>query len=197
MAIQILNFRATSGYVTDGANSDYVLSSGGHSAYPFTTAQGWVVGWEGTVATYLDARDRDNTIDVRLAGINFAGIGSDLTFRVDLPSAGNYNIGIAAGDASNANTCAWDLKDTTTLLTHLTTGTTTSGLKFKDASNTELTDVTWPAGQAFSSQTFSSTILRLYPVSPGALTVIANLSVEFTGGAPAATRVGSMFSMFR
>ncbi len=186
---QGINFRSSLGYVTDGANYEAIYS--GHAAYPITTAQGNTVGWEGTIATYLDYRDRSLFPDVRLAGINFnSSDASDLSFRIDLPTAGIYNIGIAAGDYGSSNPCAWDLKDTTTLLAHLTTGST-AGQHFKDATNTDYIDTAWPGSQTLVPYTFSSTILRLYPATVGDITVIASFYVELVSAASTTIIVSS------
>jgi hypothetical protein len=173
---QGINFRDTAGFVTDGANYDYIIQpySGVHTAYPFTTAQGNVVGWEGTLTT-VDSRDRDAGVDVRLAGINIVPTDSGAVFRVDLPSPGIYNIGFAAGDSNN-QPVAWDLKDTTSLLAHLTTGTITSG-EYKDATNTAYDVLVWPGSQTLVPFTFTTTILRLAPVGAGLSPVIASLYV--------------------
>ena len=54
-------------------------------------------GW--TNVTLVQARDRNNQIDPRLAGMNFANNGSPATFYVDLPASGTYNVSLALGDA--------------------------------------------------------------------------------------------------
>lgn len=86
------NFRATSGYVTDGTNETYVLAT---DSYP-TTRGGFTFGYVGTPG---ESRDRDSGVDRRLAGIHQAdNATAQYTFRVDLTSAGSYNVSIANGD---------------------------------------------------------------------------------------------------
>lgn len=179
---QGIDFRRTAGYVTDPANCDAELKTDGGSAdYPWTTAQGNNVGWE-TASSYL-GRDRSSGIDARLAGLNSPG-GSD-DFRIDLPSAGNYKIGLGAGDASYANNVAWDLYDSGSSLGSLSTGSTSGSGQFKDATNTEYSAANWPSSQTLVTKTFSTTICRLRSV--GANQVVAHFYVEeapATGVAP-------------
>src|SRR3990167_6684343 len=87
------DFRNTSAYVTDPADHTYVLHT---ETYP-TTRNGVTFGWS---AGTIDSRDRDSGIDARLAGINFGAATG--TFRVDLPATGDYDVRIASGDASFA-----------------------------------------------------------------------------------------------
>lgn len=179
MLPQGINFRATSGYVTDGANEDYEILDGSTPNYPHTTAQGNNVGWE-TIVSNVRGRDRSSGNDRRLAGMCFND-GGDVTYRIDLPSSGDYNVGIAAGDAFYASNVVWDLFDTSSSLGSLTTGTTSAAQRFKDATNTEYTEATWPSSQALASKTFATTILR---ISNGAspLQVMAHFYVESAGG---------------
>lgn len=181
---QGIDFRRTAGYVTDPANCDAELKTDGGSAdYPWTTAQGNNVGWETTSSSYL-GRDRNSGIDARLAGVNAnADVVAD--FRIDLPSSGNYNIGLGAGDANYANNVAWDLYDTTSSLGSLSTGTTSAANKFKDATNTEYSAAAWPGSQTLVTKTFATTICRLK--AGGANQVVAHFYVEAaaaTGGGP-------------
>jgi hypothetical protein len=66
-------------------------------AYP-ATMNGVTYGWVDN--TTVQGRDRDDSLDPRLAEINFVSNGSPATFYVDLPSAGTYNLSLAMGDAS-------------------------------------------------------------------------------------------------
>lgn len=92
------NFRATVPYVDDRPPETYVIGS----QYP-VTRNGVTFGWVG--AANSNTRDRANTagFDRRLAGINYASNGgSGLTFQVDLPGPGLYDLRAALGDpASN------------------------------------------------------------------------------------------------
>lgn len=173
---QGINFRASAGYVTDGANEDYDIASRG--AYPWTTAQGNNVGW--ITQSSVNYRDRTTGNDRRIAGSCF--IDTD-DFRIDLPSTGDYNVGIAAGDANYAQEVNWELFDNTSSLGTLTTGSTSAGERFKDATNTEYTDSTWPTSQTLVTKTFTSTIMK---VSATEVTGqwVAHIYVESAGAAP-------------
>ena len=88
---QGFDFRNTAAYVTDPPGDTYVLAT---TAYP-TKGNGVTYGWVKTLL--VQARDRNNKLDPRLAGINFANNGSPATFNVDLPSPGTYNLSLALG----------------------------------------------------------------------------------------------------
>lgn len=163
---QGINFRATAGYVTDGGNEDNELVASGNQTYPHTTAQGINVGWE-TVSGLYQGRNRNAGNDRRLAGINFNTNTGTWDFRVDLPSAGTYNIRLAMGDASYAAAVACDIVDGTTNLGTLTSGSTSAFNQFKDPTNTEYSAANWPGSNTAVSKTFSTTICRVRVGSAG------------------------------
>ena len=165
------NFRSGSTYVTDGANCTYATTD----AYP-TTRNGVTFGWDIGVS----ALDRNSGIDSRLAGINYKFTPA-ATFRVDLPATGDYNVYAACGDAGSANRCAWDFKDTSTTFAQ-TTGVTSGSLRWKDITNTELTDSTWPSSNTPVLRTFASTILNVVQTYTADNNVIAHLFVSQAGG---------------
>lgn len=175
---QGIDFRNTSGYVSDPTNCDYEIGSTNN--YPRTTAQGNTVGWESGAAFNLNRRNRNSGIDARLAGLHFLSGLSGNVYRIDLPSAGSYDVRIAAGDATYANNCAWDLQDTSTLLTSLTTGATTVGGRWKDATNTQYTAANWVSSNTPYAATFSTTIMRV--VSTNNSASISHLHVAAAGG---------------
>jgi hypothetical protein len=168
-----INFRSTSGYVADGANETYCLAD----IYPVTRG-GVTFGWVITGA--VDSRDRDSGNDRRLAGINFTTNNADY-FRLDLPAAGTYDVHLAMGDATFSGAVSYDVKDTTTLL-FSTTGSTSAGNKFKDATDTEYSNAAWPGSEAASTQTFATTQLRVQHTGGGVNDVIAHLRVAAAGG---------------
>ncbi len=170
-----INFRDTSGFVTDGTNETYCLGAV-DTAYP-TTRAGFTFGWVATSG--LDQRDRNSGVDRRLAGMNFSPTPGDY-FRLDLPSAGNYDIHLALGDDSGGNPVEWKLQDTTTLL-HTYTGTPGSG-NFQDASGATLSAANWPGNEAaLANQTFATTQLRLVVNGTGN-NVVAHLRVVAVTG---------------
>lgn len=176
---QGINHRNTSGYVSDGTNEDYANNARG--PYPWTTAQGNNVGFEIDAPadiTNVQPRDRNSGNDRRIAG--FAITFATCRFRIDLPSAGNYYIGLGAGDANYAAVVGFDLYDGASSLGALTTGSTSAAQRFKDATDTEYTNVTWPTTQATVNKTFAGTILRVQPTGNG---LLSHIYVEAAAGA--------------
>jgi hypothetical protein len=177
---QGINHRLSAIYVTDGVNEDYGIEARG--PYPWTTAQGNNVGWEidgPADITNTQHRNRNAGNDARIAGM--VGVFTASRFRFDLPSAGNYNIGLGAGDANYAQAVGCDVYDSGSSLGTLTTGSTSGAQKFKDATDTEYTNVTWPTSQSVVSKTFSTTICRFQPTGD---VWLCHMYVE-AGAAPA------------
>src|SRR5271169_4524190 len=118
---QGFDFRNTASFVTDPSGDTYVLPS---TAYP-TTGSGVTYGWVKT--SPVQARDRNASLDPRLAGINFVSNGSPATFYVDLPSAGTYSLSLALGDAGYQQCwvqCQIQFLDGSTVLATVTEGFT-------------------------------------------------------------------------
>lgn len=177
---QGIDFRATSGYVTDPADHTYEI--GITANYPRTTAQGNNVGWE----TSSESRNRSTSPDARLAG-NHRTTGTTVTtYRMDLPAAGSYSIKLAAGDYSYASGIKVELFDSTTSLGVLASTSTTASARFRDATDVEHTAANWPANNNPATKTFASTILRAKVGSTGGGGgVIASLYVAAAGGGAA------------
>lgn len=149
-----LNFRATSGYVTDPPGSTYVL---GTDAYP-TTRSGVTFGYESGF-TSTNTRNRSTSTPI-LAGVHYEPGDAVPRFRVDLPSPGTYGIRLAAGD-SIANYSEWLLLDDSTSKVASNT-TTTDASQFVDASDTlRSSKADWIANNAEITVVFSSAILRI------------------------------------
>jgi hypothetical protein len=150
-----LNFRATSAYVTDGADETYVL---GTDAYP-TTRDGATFGWESGFAS-ANTRNRNTSPDQRIAGVHFDTNG-DAVFRIDLPSAGTYSVGLAAGDAS-PNAVGGFIKDDVTTKITITNASLSSlgGSGAVDATDTWYSRTNWPTNNSTVSVVFSSSICR-------------------------------------
>lgn len=156
------DFRATSTFVTDPSCCTYEIGSA--VDYPITrTVNGSSVtfGWESVTGT-LGPRDRSSSLDARLAGLaNFANDGTSTgTFRVDLPSAGVYSIGLGIGDNTHAQNTYLTVEDGTTSLISFNPIATT-GSNYIDAAGNTWTNTTWPASNVMVSKTFSTTILRV------------------------------------
>ncbi len=157
---QGINFRASTAFVTDVSPSDAEAPADPTIAtYPHTTAQGNNVGWE--TATSLSSRDRSTSPDVRLAGIFFIDNPNTRDFRFDLPAAGAYNLGLAAGDYTYAQgPNKVEIFDTAASLGVLCNASTSGGATFLDASGVERTAAAWPGSHVLVAKTFSSTICR-------------------------------------
>ena len=155
---QGINFRSTLGYVTDGANESGELD-GIPPTYPRTTAQGITVGWEGS--NTQNNRDRNSGNDRRLAGSHSPTNASTLNdFRIDLPSAGNYNVRIAAGDANYTRSIKVEMFDTSTSRGVLCNGSTGASNSFFDAGGTARTAANWVTSNVSAPITFTTTICR-------------------------------------
>lgn len=103
-------------------------------------------------------------------------------YRIDLSAVGVYNIGIAMGEASYAGPTNCEIFDTSTSLGVICSGSTSAAQRFKDATNTEYTNLTWPASQTLISKTFSTTICRFRIGSAGtSINPVAHIYME-TGG---------------
>lgn len=176
---QGIDFRGSSGYVTDPTNCIYEIfdpASGGTPQFPRITPQGNNVGWE-FGNTVHSTRDRNAGGDARLAGTH----GANNDYRFDLPSAGNYNVYIAAGEATYSASTSVTLKDDTTTLSVLCSGSTGAGNSFRDAANNVRTAANWVAtsangGTAYAA-TFATTIARFSLAG-----AIAHIYIEAAGG---------------
>ena len=169
------NFRATSGYVGDGAGETYVLDT---DTYP-TTRGGTTFGW---IDSPGGGRDRDLGNDRRLAGINF---GNNVRFQIDLPSTGTYAVHLAMGDAGGQQFAMQvRVKDSTaTLLTIGPHDTITN--EFFDSSDTSRTNLTWPGNEVAASLTFSTTTCILKFETATSNTCVAHLRLVQTAAAAA------------
>lgn len=178
------NFRATSGYVTDGVNETYVIST---DTYP-TIRNGVTFGREDAFGFFLD---RLNTNDRRLAGV--MGDATDLKrFRVDLPGTGSVSIRLALGDPSSAQSVRWVTKDNvTTLDTYIGTPPANS---FIDASGVTRTAAAWPGSNVAVTRSFASQIFRLQTTGASGTSVVAHITLEMLGEAVAAVANTITFS---
>lgn len=150
-----INFRASSGYVTDGANETYSLHEAAEQ-----TRNGVTFQWE-TTCGGDQSRDRDAGTDRRLAGINYCQNTSQGVFRVTLPAAGTYKIRLAMGDATiglfgdRQYLAIYD--DTTLKTTAIDYVFDQNDSYFLDATATMRTEANWPSQNAQATVTFAST----------------------------------------
>lgn len=153
-----LNFRSTPSFVTDGPGYTYVL---GTDTYP-TSRAGFTFGWSGAVSD----RDRNASIDPRLAGINFTAGNAGTTFRVDLPSSGSVDVHVAIGDdAAQQNNQKWQIKDNATQLVSHGPVASVSAAHFLDETATDYSAAAWPGSETPETFTFASTTFFFVPNS--------------------------------
>ncbi len=153
------NFRASSTFVTDGANETYVIDSGNGNAeeYP-VTRNGVTFGWGSNQIG--NVRDRLDTNDRRLAGTQW---GNALAvFQVDLVGAADYIIDAAFGDpAGGATNIGAKFYDNTTVVATIANTSNSSG-EFVDASGVNRTSAAnWVANHATIQKTFATTTFKL------------------------------------
>lgn len=153
------NVRNTLAFVTDVSPDTFANAT--TDAYPVSYPNGITGGWEQATGTN-QARDR-TTGNPRLAGFGENSTNTDTTFRIDLPTPGNYAIQLGAGDSSYAVNEAIEIFDTTTSLVSysISTGAANS---YMDATGAILTHTAWAAGTnsrgGVLTKSFATTILR-------------------------------------
>ena len=172
------NFRASAAFVTDGTNETY--SRGQSDLYPQTRATA-TFGWN----NFVDMeRDTNAAIDRRLAGgCKYQNNAARQTWRLDLPSAGVYDISMAIGRDSNATTNWITVQDNTTDLFSISNVACTAG-QFADANGTVHTTANWPANNTKRRVTFTSTTARVLLAQGGAdanESAIAHMRFEYIG----------------
>lgn len=189
MAYYGLNFRASSGFVTDGTGETYVIDSDTGSF----TRGGISMALSGTAITG-NGRDRNVLNDRRIAGLIFQANGGAVTvLTVTLPDGpGTYNVWVALGDDSSQHTNQQlVIKDNTT--TKLTVaGNMSAAARWLDANSVERTVSTWPTfakggaseASGAASVTFSSSsmVLEWGNTTGTSLTVLAHVGWEFVSG---------------
>lgn len=156
---QNIAFRNTLGYVTDEANTYAELFAGFLDNYPVVTPQGNNVGWD-LLTNELFSQDGVAANDPRIAGASW-GDNLGARYRIDLPATGMYPIGVACGHPLGASAVGLELRDgNLTSLGFLVSGSTSAAQRFKDITNTEYTQLTWPTSSLTVNYTFATTIAR-------------------------------------
>ena len=162
MANYGINFRASSGYVTDGANETYSLGEAS------VTRGGLTFGWgsDNSVTT----RDRSSSGDRRLAGILFRGngAGSVITFTITLPSTGDWIIRPGFGPATSTQQQYVTFRDNTTSFASFS-NIATGANEFADATGVVRTAAAWPGSNASISRTFTTTTFKIDIGDPAGL----------------------------
>ncbi len=187
------NFRSSASFVTDPTSTTFVSME--QTRYPTTrTIGGQTVtfGWESVASSYA-VRDRVTSYDPRVAGINCQSDAELSVFRVDLPAAGSYVLGLGIGDPSYGGTShVVVLSGASTSL--LAVNVVNPANYVGDATGTLRVGTTWASTNATVQRTFASTILRLQigGQNDGAYSCISHLRVT-TAPAPAAVVSGQFF----
>jgi hypothetical protein len=189
---QGVDFRATSGYVTDPTNCTYeTLTGSPYVNYPTTTPQGSNIGWETSSFAWLNSRDRSTGVDARLAGILYNSNANTPVYRIDLPATGSHNIGLAMGDMGSSQAATVVFKDDITTIS--TVSGTFAAANFLDATGVSRTAAAWPGSQALLAHTFASTIFRAELGTGSANSgFIAHLYIESAGGATTHATTGAL-----
>lgn len=157
------NFRATSGYVTDGVKEIYVLGETSSQTRKGRTFQWDVCG--------DCSRDRSTGVGSRFAGVNKrSNDGTQNTWTLTLPETGYYEIRAALGDATNtaSPTYAYFYDDATLIddIVGVTASPTTADY-YIDATGVTLANAAWDAGNTAITHNFASTTFKLVIGSPG------------------------------
>ncbi len=175
------NFRGSLGYATDGAQETIA----GGDAYPHTYTIGGdspVGGWQTGGGGIGGTRDRDNSLDRRLAGIAFDNTVGHY-FQIDLPSTGSYDIHLAMGDGTSGNDAYWDLLDNATVFASFTQSPASA--HFVDAAGTDYAAASWPGGETKITRTFTSTTFKLQVKTGGTTnSVIAHIRIVTASSFP-------------
>lgn len=173
-----INFRATGGFVTDGAGQTFNIgATGSDDVYP-TTRSGLTFGW--ATNADVDARDRSAAVDARFAGMAFNAAMSYVSFRVDLPAPGSYTIRGAFGDNSTGQGfMTFQFLDNATPFGTQTSLATGGAANFLDATGVNRTSIAdWIANNAAVVQTFaSSTFFLQGKAVTGHLFTVAHLNI--------------------
>lgn len=151
-----LNGRATDTHCTDPANTTYIRD-GVLDPYPTTRTETF-----GYTATDSDnARDRDSGLDCRLAGVVFQrNDGNFTTIRIDLPSAGTYDIRLAIGESTNARPDQRvEILDNATSKFTITSSTLAADNWIDANGNVRTSAADWVSNNTARSVTFASTTM--------------------------------------
>lgn len=194
------NFRSTTAYVTaDGTNEHVVRSPSEVNAtnaaqYPTTDTIGGDSVTYGWVAANVGTRDRNNTLDRRMAGCHLNENNGTDDFKIDLPAVGSYTIRLASGDPSNGQTTKVELFDNTSSLGVLCSTATSAADRFRDAVDAEYSSANWPASNTSVTKTFATTTC-IFRIGTGSAVTGFLAHIQITQNAVAATATKPMWPM--
>ena len=181
--IKGFNFRLSGPFVSDPANHTFTLGSDVHPVPRNGVYLGYTAGLP-------QPRDRDNSLDPRLAGTHFTEGTAAATWRVDMPSSGVVKVYTAVGDSngaiSNGIVSFFDDATLKFAIDHAT-GFTTATDRWRDAMDVLLDDEDAVAGVPYGSPrtvTFASTILNIVLGTASRLGAISHLLLVQEDAAP-------------
>ncbi len=180
MATTGFNLRSTSGYVTDPADTTYVVSD----LYP-TTRGGRTFGFDASPSIALD---RSTTVDPRLAGSNGRlNNGTQLTFRLDLDAPGTYDVRLAIGDPFHQLDVYLEVKDGSTVLLTIDKPSGNADDEWFDATGVGRSAAAWPGSNLPATLQFAGTQLVLVigtPTSQSDFTLLSHVAavLKYAGG---------------
>jgi len=185
-----INFRLTSGYVSDPTDTTYCIGD----AYPTTratvgTGQNVTFGWPSSLGA--NCRDRSTGVDARLAGQNQPTSNSN--FRIDLPAPGVWTVNLAVGDAAGVKTAFWDILDSdgSTVLASMADTLTTSGQWFDATGVNRTSSSDWVSNNASINVTLSGTTMYFRSKIGAQPGVIAHIRLYQASSGPTVTTVSS------
>lgn len=173
----LVNFRQTVGYRSDDGADAYVET--GLNAYPYPSGLGYTVGWE-TPDGSFSYFNRTTGGDARLGGVVLMPSWTVNQYRIDLPSAGTYEIAAAFGDnyAYQTSLVHNIFRDNTTQFGSTVGPIDTAIQGFVDATGVEHAGgAAWVTNNTRITRTFVSTIFRTERVYGGLNVRIAHLGV--------------------
>lgn len=183
-----INFRLTSGYVSDPTDTTYCIGD----AYPTTratvgTGQNVTFGWPSSLGA--NCRDRSTGVDARLAGQNQPT--SDSNFRIDLPAPGVWTVNLAVGDAGGVKTAFWDILDSdgSTVLASMADTLTTSGQWFDATGVNRTSSSDWVSNNASINVTLSGTTMYFRSKIGAQSAVIAHIRLYQASSGPTVTTI--------
>lgn len=179
MTIKVV-FYSTSGYHSGHDGDTYVET--GANAYPYPSGLGYDVGF--TSLASLQFRNNSTSVDHRLGGDVRTPSWTVTTYRIALPSTGDYDIALALGtmNTSPSRVSAKMYDNTTQFGATIGPYSAGSGV-FYDATNTQRTSATdWVSNNALVTRTFTSTTFNLEFQGGSDFKLAAHIGVYPVGG---------------
>lgn len=179
-----INFRATSGFVTDGTDETFCLEADNYSV----TRGGITFGWE--AGSNQSARNRNAALDRRLAGTHFvnnSGTGQH-DFRFDLDNAVEHDVVAAFGDVNSSSPNYINLLDTTTSYKIIDEAGGHGSNEWWDANGVLRTSESdWVNNNVSISRVFTTTIARFRlgtPTDETGFSDVAHIRLDEVAAAP-------------